>query len=102
MSSLSSEPDGIGYTSFHALLPANDESPTPFSSTCGSTCDSPSDSKKVSSARRAQHGALHRRASSHMQVLTTAPTLPFPNPHRERRPQRAPTVNQVTTRPPWG
>ncbi|KOO33546.1 hypothetical protein Ctob_007179 [Chrysochromulina tobinii] len=87
MSSLSTEPDSSGYTSFHALLPANDESPTPFSSTCGSTCDSPSDSKK---------GALHRRASSHMQVLTTAPTLPFPNPHRERRPQRAPTV---TARP---
>jgi len=64
MSSLSSEPDGIGYTSFHALLPVNDESPTPFSSTCGSTCDSPSDSRKVRSERRAQHGALHRRASS--------------------------------------
>jgi hypothetical protein len=100
MSSLSSEPDGSWHTSFHALLPTNDESPTPFSSTCGSTCDSPSDSfsdsKKVRSARRAHHGAL-TAAPPRMQVLTTAPNLPFPNPHRERRPQRAPTVNQVTT-----
>ena len=75
MSSLSTEPDSSGYTSFHALLPANDESPTPFSSTCGSTCDSPSDSKKVRSARRAQHGAL-TAAPPRMQVLTTAPTSP--------------------------
>jgi hypothetical protein len=62
MSSLSTEPDGSEHTSFHALLPTNDESPTwndesptlndesptLFSSACGS----PSDSKKVRSARR--------------------------------------------------
>jgi hypothetical protein len=100
MCSLSTEPDGSGHTSFHALLPTKDESPKPFSSTCGSTCDSPSDSKKVSSARRAQHGAL-TAAPPRLQVLTTAPNFPLPNPHRERRPRRAIPLN-LTARPPWG
>jgi hypothetical protein len=89
MSSLSTEPDGSGHTSFHALLPTNDESPKPFSSTCGSTCDSPSDSKKVSSARRAQHGAL-----------TVAPPRTCKcSPRRPTSPSRIPTGRDALDEP---